>query len=210
VIIDISVPLSPGLPVWTGENKFSITHKSKMSEGAQANVTFLAMGSHTGTHIDAPLHFVDGGKTTEEIPLNKLVGKCEVVDFRGNKKITAEHLNSKFSNRKPSEKLLFKTDNSKLWDKPKHEFYLDYCALTADAAQWCVDNGVHLVAIDYLSIQLYYDPIDTHVILLSNEIVIVENVDLRKVEEGFYKLTCLPLKVEGVEGTLARAILEKE
>lgn len=180
-----------------------------MTEGSDANVTFLAMGSHTGTHIDAPLHFVNGGKTTEEIPLHKLIGECEVVDFRGIKKITAEDLARKFSDRQPSGKLLFKTDNSVLWDNPKHEFYLDYCALTADAAQWCVDHDVHLVGIDYLSIQLYYDPIDTHVILLSNEVVIVENLDLREIEEGEYRLICLPLKVEGVEGTLARAVLEK-
>lgn len=209
MLIDISVPLSPGLPVWTGENRFTLTHKARMSEGADANVTHLAMGSHTGTHIDAPLHFVDGGETTEEIPLAKLVGPCEVVDFQGLKEITADNLATKFAERKPTGKLLFKTDNSRLWDNPKHEFYLDYCALTAGAAQWCVDNGVHLVAIDYLSIQLYYDPKDTHVILLENEVVIVENVDLREVAEGAYRLICLPLKVEGVEGTLARAVLER-
>lgn len=208
MIYDVSVPLSPNLPVWTGENKLTITHKLKMSEGADANVTHLAMSSHTGTHIDAPLHFVDGGKTTEEIPLEKLIGECEVVGFFGKRKITAEDLSKKFSDRKPAEKLLFKTDNSKLWEYPAHDFYLDYCALTLDAAQWCVDHDVHLVGIDYLSIQLYSDPNDTHVVLLSNEVVIVENLDLREVGEGNYRLVCLPLKVKGVEGTLARAILE--
>ena len=179
-----------------------------MSDGADANVTFLAMGSHTGTHIDAPLHFVDGGKTTDEIPLEKMVGPCQVIDFRGQEKISADDLAAKFATAKPAGKLLFKTDNSILWENPKHEFFLDYCALTSGAAQWCVDHEVHLVGIDYLSIQRYYDPIDTHVVLLSNEVVIIENLDLRKVEEGNYRLICLPLKVEGVEGTLARAILE--
>lgn len=208
MLIDISVPLSPQLPVWTGENQLAISQKASIKNGEDANVTFLEVGSHTGTHIDAPLHFVDGGKTTEEIPLEKLVGPCQVLDFQGLEKITADDLQSKFANAKPAEKLLFKTDNSRLWDNPKHEFYLDYCALTADASQWCVDNGVHLVGIDYLSIQRYYDPIDTHVILLSNEVVIVENLDLREVEPGEYRLICLPLKIEGVEGTLARAVLE--
>lgn len=209
MLIDISVPLSPELPVWTGENKLAITHKASMPKGDFANVTHLAMGSHTGTHIDAPRHFVDGGKTTLEIPLEKLVGPCQVVDFQGFEKIMAADLQAKFAEQKPAEKLLFKTDNSRLWDNPKHEFYLDFCALTNDAAQWCVDHGVHLVGIDYLSIQLYHDPFDTHVTLLSNEVVIVENLDLREVEAGEYRLICLPLKIEGVEGTLARAVLER-
>ena len=207
-IIDISVPLSPQLPVWTGEAPVSIEHKMSINNGDDANVTFLKMGSHTGTHIDAPLHFVKDGKTTEEIPLEKLIGSCVVLDCRGLKKISAADLD-KLNIPQGTEKLLFKTDNSKRWNQPKHEFYLDYCALTADAAQWVVDHGIHLVAIDYLSIQLYYDPIDTHVILLSNEVVIIENIDLRNVGAGAYRLICLPLKIEGVEGTLARAVLEK-
>jgi len=206
-IIDISVPLSPGLPVWTGENKVKITKKADMTKGDEANVTFLEMGSHTGTHIDAPLHFVNGGKTTAEIPLEKLIGDCLVVDCRGKEAISAADLEA-LNIPEQTDKLLFKTDNSKMWDQPEHEFYLDYCALTTDAAQWVVDHRIHLVAIDYLSIQKYYDPNDTHVILLSNEVVIVENVDLRFVEPGEYRLHCLPLKIKGVEGTLARAVLE--
>ncbi len=206
-IIDISVPLSPGLPVWTGESRLVVTKNSDMEKGDDANVSHLQFGSHTGTHIDAPLHFVKDGKTTEEIPLGKLIGPCLVVDCRGKTKITAADLDS-LNIPIGTEKLLFKTDNSKLWEQPEHEFYLDFCALTADAAQWVVDHGIHLVAIDYLSIQKYYDPIDTHVILLSNEVVIVENVDLRFVEPGEYRLVCLPLKIKGVEGTLARAVLE--
>ncbi|MBI1224245.1 MAG: cyclase family protein [Bacteroidetes bacterium] len=208
-LIDISVPLNPKLPVWPGEQHPSITHKFRMSEGADANVTQLAFGSHTGTHIDAPLHFVDGGKTTIEIPLEKLVGPCQVVDCQGKTSITANDLKALHL---PSgtEKILFKTDNSRYWADPTHPFVEDFCALTADAAQWVVDNGIHLVGIDYLSIQLYHDSLDTHVILLSKETVIVEGLDLRFVEPGPYRLICLPLKIEGVEGTLARAILEKD
>lgn len=206
-LIDISVPVNPKLPVWPGEPQPSITHKLRMSEGADANVTHLAVGSHTGTHIDAPLHFVDGGKTTLEIPLEKLIGPCQVVDFRGKSSITAADL-AALQLPAGTEKLLFKTDNSSYWADPTHPFVEDFCALTADAAQWVVDNGIHLVGIDYLSIQLYHDPFDTHVILLSNETVIVEGLDLRYVEPGAYRLVCLPLKIAGVEGTLARAVLE--
>ena len=207
-IIDISVPLSPALPVWPGEKHLSITQAASMKNEADYNLTRLAMGSHTGTHIDAPLHFVDGGKTTAEIPLEKLVGPCQVVDFTGKNKITATDLES-MNLETGVEKLLFKTGNSRLWDYMGHSFFEDFCALTADAAQWVVDRGIHLVGIDYLSIQLFNDPPDTHVILLSNEVVIVESLDLRQVGPGKYRLICLPLKIEGVEGTLARAVLER-
>lgn len=207
-MIDISVPVHPLLPVWPGEPQPRIEHKMKISEGADANVTHVAFGSHTGTHIDAPLHFVDGGKTTIEIPLEKLVGTCQVVDCRGKSKITAADLDS-LELMPGVLKVLFKTDNSQLWDDFGHPFYEDFCALTADAAQWVVDRGIHLVGIDYLSIQLYHDSFETHVILLSAETVIVETLDLRQVEPGIYRLVCLPLKTAGVEGTPARAVLEK-
>ncbi len=207
-LIDITVPLHPNLPVWPGGPQPNIIHKMRMSDGDEANVTHLDIGSHTGTHIDAPLHFVDGGKTTLEIPLENLVGPCQVVDFRGKASITAADL-AALHLPQGTEKLLFKTDNSQLWKDMAHPFNEDFCALTADAAQWVVDNGIHLVGIDYLSIQLYHDSFETHVILLSKETVIVEGLDLREVEPGTYRLICLPLKVVGVEGTLARAVLEK-
>ena len=206
-LIDISVPLQPGLPVWPGNKPLSIVQTNSMKNGSDANVTRFETGSHTGTHIDAPLHFVDDAKTTLEIPLEKLVGPCQVVDLQGKTKISAADLEA--LNLLPGvEKLLFKTDNSRLWDNMTHSFYEDFCALTADAAQWVVDHSIHLVGIDYLSIQLYRDSFETHVILLSNEVVIVEGLDLRHVEPGAYRLICLPLKIKGVEGTLARGILE--
>lgn len=206
-LIDISVTLQPGLPVWPGSKPLSIIHTDSMKKGSDANVTRFETGSHTGTHIDAPLHFVDDAKTTLEIPLEKLVGPCQVVDCQGKTKITAADLEA-LHLQTGVEKLLFKTGNSRLWDDMTHPFYEDFCALTADAAQWVVDHGIHLVGIDYLSIQLYRDSFETHVILLSNEVVIVEGLDLRQVEPGNYRLICLPLKIQGVEGTLARAVLE--
>ncbi|MEK7253616.1 MAG: cyclase family protein [Bacteroidota bacterium] len=206
-LIDISVAIHPRFPVWPTNRPLSIMQTDSMKSGSVANVTRLETGSHTGTHIDAPLHFVDDAKTTEEIPLEKLVGKCQVLDFQGKKQITAADL--EMANLVPDvEKLLFKTDNSRLWDDLSHPFYEDFCALTADAAAWIVENGFHLVGIDYLSIQLFHDPPDTHVILLSKEVVIVEGLDLRQVQPGLYRLICLPLKIKGVEGTLARAVLE--
>ncbi len=207
-IIDISVLLSTQLPVWPGDHKVKIDQQFAMRNGDEANLTSIQMSSHTGTHIDAPLHFVNNGKTTEEISLDKLIGTCQVIDCQGKKEITADDLD-KSNIPFDTEKLLLKTDNSILWENPKHEFRKDYCALTPAAAQWIVNHEIHLVGIDYASIQLFKDPKDTHVILLSNEVVILENIDLRFVEPGQYRLVCLPLKIEGVEGTVARAVLEQ-
>ena len=206
-IIDISVPLQPGLPQWPGSDPLQIRQLDSLAAGAVANVTYLQTGSHTGTHIDAPLHFIDGGKTTDEIPLEKLVGTCQVLDFTGKSAIAAADLAA--AGVQPDiGKLLFRTDNSRFWDNPVHAFREDFCALTLDACQWVVDHGIHLVGIDYLSIQLYEDSFDSHVVLLSAEVVIVEGLDLRNAVPGIYKLSCLPLKVRGVEGMMARAVLE--
>ena len=107
-----------------------------------------------------------------------------------------------------TERLLFRTDNSRLWEDPGHRFRTDYCALTLDAAEWVAGSGVRLVGIDYHSIQRFHDPADTHVVLLEREIVILEGLDLRQVEPGPYRLWCLPIKLKGVEGASARAVLE--
>jgi arylformamidase len=130
-----------------------------------------------------------------------------VLDFTGKSAITAADLEAA-----PVQpgigKLLFLTDNSRLWDHPVHAFREDFCALTLGACQWVVDQGIHLVGIDYLSIQCYEDSFDSHVVLLSAEVVILEGLDLRNAAPGIYKLSCLPIKVKGVEGMMARAVLE--
>jgi len=208
MLYDITVPTHPELPVWKGDNKVKIWQSARISEGDICNVSNLKMGVHTGTHIDAPLHFVDGGKTTNEIPLSKLIGQCFVVELKGQKVITAQDLAS--LNIPPNtEKLLLKTDNSDLWKDLSHPFYEDYCALAADAAEWVRDNGIRLIGIDYLSISLFKDPPEiVHRILLKAEIVIIEGLNLTDIPTGNYRLFCLPMKVEGVDGIPARVILE--
>ena len=206
-MIDITVPVSPGLPVWPGDQEVEIFRQCDMEKGDELNLTSIKLSSHTGTHIDAPLHFVKGGKTTMEISPARLMGKCWVADARGLKKITEKDLD-KMGIPAGVEKLLFKTDNSLLWENPEHVFNKDYCALTPGAARWVVERNIHLTGIDYASVQLFDDSADVHVILLSNEVVIIENLDLRRVVPGWYRLTCLPLKIKGVEGSPARAVLE--
>jgi len=209
MLYDITVPTHPELPVWKDDNKAKIWQSARIADGDICNVSNLKIGAHTGTHIDAPLHFVDGGKTTNEIPLSKLIGDCFVAKLKGRKEITAQDL--ALLNIPPNtEKLLLKTDNSNLWKDLSHPFYEDYCALTTDAAEWVRDRGIHLVGIDYLSISLFKDPPEiVHQILLKAEIVIIEGLNLTDIPTGHYRLFCLPMKVQDVDGIPARVILEK-
>jgi arylformamidase len=205
-IHDISLTLQPGLVVWPDSIGFSTTWASQMAAGGEANVTVVHTGAHVGTHVDAPRHFIDGAPTVEQLDLNVLVGQASVIDFRGQPSITAAMLASlPPASLRP--RLLFKTDNSQLWERPGHRFATDFCALTLDAAEWIVAQGIGLVGIDYLSIQRFTDSMETHRVLLRPGTVILEGLDLRAVEPGIYELCCLPLKIAGADGAPARAVL---
>ncbi len=204
--IDISVAVSPNLPRWPGSPAIEFDRSSDLERGDTANDTTIAFSVHTGTHVDAPLHFVRGGKSVETMPLEVLVGKAVVVDLSEVDVISAETLGS-LALPTQTERLLLRTRNSQLWQREVREFNPDFVAITADAAQWIVDRGIKLVGIDYLSIQRFSDSPQTHLILLQAEVVIVEGLNLTDVAAGDYELTCLPLKLAGVEGAPARAIL---
>ena len=206
-IIDISVSINEKLPVWPGSPGLKIRQLAEINDESAANVSHLSIESHTGTHIDAPLHFVKNGKTTAEIPLDKLIGLCQVIAIPNTKSIGPEILNT-IEFQKGIKNILFKTDNERYWNQTVHNFEEDYCALSPEGAQYLVNKGIQLVGIDYLSIQRYHDPIDTHTILLENEVVILETINLSLVNPGVYKLICLPLKIDGIEGCPVRAILE--
>jgi arylformamidase len=205
-IIDISVPLHPGLPVWPGSYGVHISRLMEVAKGDIANVSRLDIDVHSGSHIDAPLHFLDGTDTTDDIPLEKFVGLCWVADFRGQERITAAGLEAA-NIPADTRRLLFKTDNSSFWKDFAQPFRTDFTALTLDGAQWVAQRGIDLVGIDCHSIQLYDDPFDTHIVLLERKIVIVESLNLRDVAPGAYELLCLPLRVRGLEGVPVRAVL---
>ncbi len=206
-IIDISVPLSSTLPTWPGGYGLHISSLQRIEDGSEANVSRLDFDVHSGTHIDAPLHFVAGGKTTNEIPLETLCGETQIVRIEDDFAVITAELLDQLPIQNGIKKLLFKTANStnQLWTK--QEFDTDYVALSACAAKWIVDRQIELVGIDYCSIQKFFDPVDTHQILLKNAVVILEGLSLQHVEAGMYQLICLPLKVEGIEGVPVRAIL---
>lgn len=203
---DITLPLSPDLPLWPGDTLYEIERVQKMSEGANANVSSFRMSAHMGTHVDAPDHFLNNGKTVEHLSLNILNGRAYVLHLPDVNLITASILeHAEIPPR--TRRILFKTRNSDYWAQQLKEFQTDFVALSADAAQYLVDRGVKLVGIDYLSIAPYHQGLLTHQILLKAGIVILEGLDLSMVSQGRYSLYCLPLKLAGSDGAPARAIL---
>lgn len=202
--IDISVPVRPGqTPLWPGSVPVDFQVWSSLDEGAAAEETVLRMSVHTGTHVDAPAHFLAGGDTIEVLDPGAMLGPCRVVDCRGGSLVTRGLLDS-LGIPAGTERLLLKTDNTDRWSP---EFDPGYTALDPEAAAWVVERGTRLVGIDYLSIQSFRESDAVHVRLLEAGVVILEGLDLAGVEPGDYELICLPLKLVGIEGAPARAML---
>lgn len=202
---DVSVQVSPQLPIWPDTQTIEFQRTFDMDRGDIANDTTIQMSVHTGTHIDAPLHFVASGKSIDQLPLDTLLGPVTVVDVGEIDSITSQYLKS-LSLPSHVKRLLFKTKNSKLWQHSK-EFEPNFVALTPDAAEWIVSQNIILVGIDYLSIQRFYDGPETHIILLQSEVIVIEGLNLIEVPPGNYYLICLPINLQGVEGAPARVIL---
>jgi arylformamidase len=205
-IIDISVSIGKSMPVWPGDIKPKLIQVKSQLKGDSSNDTRFICSSHAGTHIDAPRHFLENGKTVDQIKLDILMGPVYVVCFHKTKAIKAADLD-KANIPRGTKRLLLKTDNSKLWQKRVKKFKKDFVALTPDAAEWIVKRGIKLVGIDYLSIQKFNGDPKTHKTLLSKNIVIIEGLNLSKVKSGLYELICLPLNMVGAEGAPARTIL---
>ncbi len=205
-IFDISIPISPAMPVYPGDPPVTIERVLQIAQGAAANVSRVSLGSHTGTHIDPPAHFIPGGKTIDQLDLRVLVGPARVVDLtRVERAITARDLARARIPRR-AVRVLFKTRNSELWARAG--FQRDFVACAPDAAEWLVARGVKLVGIDYLSAELFdaREP-RAHRVLLGAGVVIVEGLDLRGIVPGNYSLACLPLKIQNGDGAPARAVL---
>jgi arylformamidase len=187
--------------------KPEVTIVESIAGGEASNVTRWLLGAHTGTHVDAPLHFRDGAMPLDQVPLEILVGPARVVDLthvRGS--VTAADLAA--AGLTGCERVLLKTSNSEgpLKRKEKAEAWV---GVTPDAAQWLVDNGVRLIAVDYLTAESYQHTHDwgAHQVLLGADVIILENVVLDHVEPGDYELYCLPIKLVGAEAAFARSIL---
>ncbi len=203
---DISVGVSPEIPVWPGDPPVVLERLRSIENGDEANVSHIQSSVHVGTHIDAPIHFVEGGATVDAIPLKSLLGRAYVVDLR-----KADVLDAATLEAAPipprTRRLLFKTRNSELWTSGERSFQRDFVAVDASGAEWLVKKGVKLVGVDYLSVAPFNDGVPTHTILLEAGVVVVEGLDLARVSKGRYTLYCLPVKLMGSDGAPARAVL---
>jgi arylformamidase len=198
-IFDISVPIRPGMITYPGDPEVHMERVVSIEHGDVANLTRLDFGVHTGTHVDAPVHFIDGGTGADALPLEVFLGPCEVVDATAaNDEVGPELVPSHV------ERVLFKTRNSELWERDS--FDKGFTRIGLAAAQRLVENGVRLVGVDYLSVG---DP-ETHETLLGAGIAAIEGLDLRGVEPGQYSLACLPLRIVDSDGAPARAVLIRD
>jgi arylformamidase len=207
-VYDVSVPLRSSLPTYPGEPGPELSYFKRIAEGGSANVSKVSLGSHSGTHIDAPHHFIDGGATVEQLPLEPLLGPAYVVEHTGPAHVTGAGLDA-LGLPGDARRLLVKTSNGRLWDGD--EFRQDFIAYADDAGDWLVRNGFVLAGIDYLSIERFRAPgHPVHLALLRAGVIVLEGLDLRAVPPGRYNMACAPLKVVGAEGAPARVFLWDE
>lgn len=204
--LDISVPLQSGMAHWPGDPPVRIERVRDLERGDDSNVSMLSMGSHTGTHMDAPLHFLHSGRSLDEMPLDATLGPARVIKIVDAKTITVEELRSHRIQR--GERLLFKTRNSgRCWKA--YSFVRDFIHLSLGAAMFLAERRVKVVGVDYLSVGGYEgkDGVAIHQALLGAGIWIIEGLDLSQVVPGRYELLCLPLRIHRSDGAPARALL---
>ncbi len=207
-IYDVSLTLQPTMTTYNGEPGPTITPIAAIDKGEAANVSLYCFGSHTGTHIDAPVHFIAGAPGVDAIAPDVLIGAVTLLDMgRISEAITAADLEG--AELPPdAARVLFKTRNSRYWDDVSGEFHRDFVYLAPDACRWLVDRGVRLVGIDYLSIEQFGSTDHaTHLTLLGAGVAIIEGLDLRAVQAGQYMLVALPLKMKDGDGSPSRVML---
>ena len=206
MIYDVTVPITNTMPVWPGDPPVQLLPKSHESRDKThiVSLTAIMMGSHTGTHIDAPFHMIRDGKRLNEFPLDILVGKARVLEIPALRSISRAELEG--VNWDGVERVLLKTQNSVHWQDGK--FYEEFVYLEPDGAEFLVQRGVRLVGIDYLSIDKFQSPSHpTHFALLKKNILILEGLNLKGVTPGEYTMYALPLNLQDADGAPARVIL---
>jgi arylformamidase len=204
-IHDISLSINNQMVVWPGDPSVEITTVHHLDRGDNATVSGLRMGAHTGTHVDAPAHFIKAGVGVDALDLETLVGPCLVVAVQG-RAITSGVLEAA-GIPEGTRRVLFATGNGDLWRSGASAFSETFVAVTLDGARWLVDHGVRLVGVDYLSVAPWGQSGPVHRCLLGAGVVVVEGLNLSAILPGPYHLVCLPLKIAGADGAPARAIL---
>ena len=205
-IFDITLAISNDLPVWPGDPAINFYRVADVNNGDVCTLSRLESGSHIGTHLDAPLHFVKGGRTVDQLDLTVLIGPCQVVHVPDAPVIDAALLDT-LDIPADTRRLLFRTRNSEIWARGDNAFHTEYVGINPSGAAWLVERGIQLVGVDYMSVAPYADTMVPHEILLGAGIIAVENLHLSGIEAGNYQLICLPLKLKDGDGAPVRAIL---
>jgi arylformamidase len=202
--IDVSVPVRSGMVHWPDNPPIELVRIMDVGKGDPATVSRLSLGVHSGTHVDAPVHFLVDGAGVDAIPLDHLLGEARVVEMGDGPSIGAAQLRA--VDPRPGERLLFKTRNSsRCWKADR--FVPDFVHLSLEAAALLAERRVRTVGIDYLSIAGMEEGVPTHLALLEKGICIIEGLDLSSVEPGSYEMICLPLRLAGADGAPARVVL---
>ena len=205
-IYDLSVPISTELPSWPGDPAIKIDNWSSLANGAGANVSALCFSAHTGTHVDAPAHFIEGARQVELLDLEVLIGEAQVIEVPDDR-VTIDEAFVAANCESGARRVLFKTRNSTIWD---NQFKTNFTYLELSAAKRLIEQGVKLVGIDYLSIEKFHSQDhEVHRAFLSHEVIILEGLNLAQVPAGRYELICLPLRLRSHlgDGAPARAVL---
>lgn len=206
-LVDVSVLLAPGLATYPGNPEYEITPVKRIANGDSSNNSRLVMGTHTGTHVDAPKHFFDDKPGVDALPLELLVGRARVIDLPHRGGITEQHLAG--AGLREDIRVLLRTPNSALWNS--HDgFHTDYTYVTEEAARFLVEQGVKVVGVDYLSVEQFKKSgAPAHHALLGAGVIIIEGLNLSEVEAGQYEMYCLPLRLAGADGAPARVVLKR-
>lgn len=205
-LLDVSVPLAAGIPAFPGNPEFELQPIKRIADGGSSNVSRMIIGTHTGTHVDAPKHFIDDAGGVETLSLELLIGRARVIEITRRGGIGAEELAA--AGLREDIRVLLKTSNSRLWSTTT--FHEDYTHVTEAGARYLVEQGVKVVGIDYLSIEQFRKPgAPAHRMLLSNGVIIIEGLNLAEAEAGMYEMYCLPLPVSGGDGAPARVVLKR-
>jgi arylformamidase len=204
MLYDATLPIQEDMLTFPGDPPFHMKALYTRNKGDPFDLAALSMSTHMGTHIDPPAHYIDGGKTVDELPLESLVGPGVVLDLLGKQVLDRKTLSQAPIGH--AKRVLFKTDNGPLL--LKKDLHEDYVHLAGDGAEYLVNRGVLLVGIDYLSIERYMNPgAPVHRTLLNAGVVIVEGVHLLSVPPGPYEIFCLPLPIRGADGAPCRIVL---
>ncbi len=208
-IYDLSVNINSNMLKWPSDPKIKVDKVSSIENGDIANVSSLSMGSHTGTHIDAPYHFNINGKKVDEIDLNDLIGTVLVVEVYNKKSIDYDDIKELELDK--YKRIIFKTDNTINGLMRKEEFDERYVSLDISAAEFLVQHNVKVVGIDYLSIESYTAKVpEVHRLLTKNNVIIIEGLNLSEVDSGEYLLIAMPIKIKGCDGAPSRIALIKD